>query len=185
MLMPVSKMTVVVALGLVVQVAAAVMPAPMKGKAPELAGKEKEWINAPGGPLHLKDRQGMVTIVHFWTFGCINCKRNLPIYDRWAKRFAGRPVEIIGIHTPEFPVEAVAKNVERKVLEFGITYPVLLDPDQVNWRRWNQQFWPAVYLIDKKGMVRYRWDGEMNYGNLDGERKMTSLIETLLREEDR
>ena len=79
---------------------APVMPAPMRGKAPELAGKEKEWINAPGGPLQLKDRKGMVTIVHFWTFGGINCKRNWPIYDRWAKIIAGLPVDIIVIQTP-------------------------------------------------------------------------------------
>lgn len=182
MLMRESKLvTVAAGFLLSVQAFAAVLPISMKGKAPELSGKTKDWINAD--PIQLKDRQGMVTIIHFWTFGCINCKRNLPIYDRWAKKFAGTQVEIVGIHTPEFPAEAIPKNVEQKVKEFGITYPVLLDPDQVNWRRWSQQFWPAVYLIDKKGMVRYRWDGEMNYGNLDGERKMTSLIESLLKEE--
>ncbi|MBI3208518.1 MAG: redoxin domain-containing protein [Candidatus Solibacter usitatus] len=149
-------------------------------KAPELEGKD--WLNAPGGPLHLRDRAGLVTVVHFWTYMCINCKRNLPIYGRWHTRFAAQQVEVIGIHSPEFPAEAIAKNVEKRAKEFGIVYPVLLDPALKNWNRWNQQVWPCVYLIGRNGKVRYRWDGEMNYGQLDGERKMTALIEELLAE---
>ncbi|MDX1978972.1 MAG: hypothetical protein SFV51_01790 [Bryobacteraceae bacterium] len=91
-------------------------------------------------------------------------------------------VAVVGIHTPEFDHEAQPANVARRVKEFGIAYPVLPDPDQLNCRRWKQQFWPAVYLVDRKGMIRYRWDGEMNFSNLDGERKMTKLIEQLLQE---
>lgn len=155
-------------------------PARMDQKAPELNGKQ--WLNSPPGPLQLKDRKGLVTIVHFWTYGCINCKRNLPIYQRWHQRFAASQVAVIGIHTPEFDAEAVPANVANHTRLLHIDYPVLLDPGLVNWRRWNQQFWPTVYLIDRKGRIRYRWEGEMNYANLDGERKMTTLIEQLLEE---
>ena len=154
----------------------------MRRRAPDFSGRAGDWLNRES-PMLWRERAGGVTIVHFWTFGCINCRRNLPVYTRWQKRFSGLGVELAGIHTPEFPHEAEAENVRRKVLEFAISYPVLLDPAQVNWRRWNQQFWPAIYLVDKKGGVRYRWDGELNYANLNGERRMNSLIEALLAEQ--
>lgn len=154
-------------------------PIRMDQSAPELDGKG--WINS-SAPVRLKERRGKVTIVHFWTYGCINCKRNLPIYNRWHERFAPRDVAVIGVHTPEFDHEANPSNVAERTRSFHIEYPVLPDPGLVNWRRWNQQFWPTVYLVDRRGRIRYRWEGEMNYANLDGERKMTTLIETLLEE---
>jgi thiol-disulfide isomerase/thioredoxin len=156
-------------------------PAQLHLQAPELQGAR--WLNAPNGPISLSARRGLVTVVHFWTYGCINCKHNLPIYARWQQRFAPEHVEIIGIHSPEFEAEAIPDNVAKKAKELGITYPVLLDPSLVNWRKWKQQFWPAVYLVDRKGRIRYRWDGEMNYGQLEGEKIMTALIEQLLREQ--
>jgi len=148
--------------------------------APELTGDS--WLNLPkGSTLSLASRKGKVTIVHFWTFGCINCKRNLPAYDRWWKRFAGNGVVVIGIHTPESEAERDPANVAKKVKELGIAYPVLLDPDRPNWNRWHQRIWPAIYLIDKQGRVRYLWEGELEYQNAGGETKMTRLILELLR----
>ena len=156
-------------------------PHTLNSKAPELVtSKDNAWLNAE--PITLKAREGKVTIVHFWTFDCINCRHNLPSYARWQERFAGRDVAIIGVHTPELPREAVRANVEKKVREYGITYPVLLDPRMTNWNRWNQQFWPCVYIIDKHGKIRYRWDGELNYGGANGEAKLAELIEELLRD---
>jgi len=153
----------------------------MNSKAPELEGSHpKDWINSV--PISLESRSGQVTVIHFWTFGCINCKRNLPIYNRWHERFSKNNVAVIGIHSPEFEYEAVPASVAQKIRELGIRYPVLLDAGLRNWRRWNQQFWPAVYLIDHKGRIRYRWDGEMNYGGQNGERIMTEKIEQLLQE---
>lgn len=157
----------------------AAQPIVLKAKAPEFYGKD--WIN-PHGPVSWKERHGTVTVVHFWTYLCINCRHNLPSYERWRNQFDPKQVEIVGIHSPEFPAEAKASNVERKVHEYGISWPVLLDPDLVNWRRWNQQFWPAVYLVDKKGRIRYRWEGELNYGKLNGERRMAALATELLHE---
>ena len=149
--------------------------------APELTGKV--WLNLPSGKtLSLASRKGKVTILHFWTYGCINCRRNLPAYDRWHKRFASKGVVVIGIHSPETEGERDLANVTRKVKEFGIAYPVLVDSDRANWKRWQQRAWPAVCLIDKQGRVRFGWEGELEYGGAGGEAKMTRFIELLLKE---
>jgi thiol-disulfide isomerase/thioredoxin len=141
------------------------------------------WLNLPkGSQLSLASRKGKVTILHFWTFGCINCKRNLSAYARWQKRFASKGVVVIGVHTPETEGERNLTNVVRKVKELGISYPVLVDAEKQNWRRWEQAVWPAIYLIDKHGRVRYMWEGELEYQGAGGEAKMTRLIEDLLRE---
>jgi thiol-disulfide isomerase/thioredoxin len=158
---------------------AATLPAVLNAAAPELTGKSSEWINA-SAPVTLASRMGKVTIVHFWTFACYNCKNNLPVYQRWYEKYSGRDVALIGIHTPELDVERNPANVRAKVKEFGIEYAVLLDNGYANWRRWNQQFWPCVYLVDRKVRVRARWDGELNYGDLRGEERMGAEIERLL-----
>ncbi len=156
-------------------------PAEGRFQAEELVGSQ--WLNTPGGqPIRLADRRGKVTIVHFWTFGCINCKRNLPIYNRWSKSYAGKQVEVIGVHTPETSTEASIANVRAALPKLGITYPVLIDGEGVNWRVWHQSIWPTIYLIDKHGNVRYRWEGELEYNDQDGTRKMTDLIIALLNE---
>ncbi len=154
---------------------AAAMPAP------ELTGKL--WLNLPSGSaLSLASRKGKVTILHFWTYGCINCRRNLPAYDRWHKRFASKGVLVIGIHSPETEAERNPSNVEKKVKELGIAYPVLVDSERQNWNRWQQRAWPAICLIDKQGRVRYGWEGELEYRGAGGEAKMTRLVEALLKE---
>jgi len=156
-------------------------PAEGRFQAEELVGST--WLNTTGGqPIQLADRKGKVTIVHFWTFGCINCKRNLPIYNRWAKSYAGKQVEVIGVHTPETKTEADIANVRAALPKLGMTYPVLVDGEGVNWRRWHQNIWPAIYLIDKHGDVRYRWEGELEYNYQNGTRRMSDLINALLNE---
>ncbi len=89
---------------------------------------------------------------------------------------------IIGIHTPETDEEKVSDNVVRRVKKLGITYPILLDQKGANWRRWEQHFWPTVYLIDKNGRVRYRWAGELEFENAGGEEIMASYVQKLLEE---
>jgi thiol-disulfide isomerase/thioredoxin len=149
--------------------------------APELTGKN--WINTPGSaPVHLASRRGKVTIVHFWTYGCINCRHNLPAYARWQKELTGKEVVIIGVHTPETRGEASDARVRAHVKSSGITYPVLVDSDSANWNRWNQHFWPTVYLIDKKCRIRYRWEGELEYDNQHGATKMLQRVNDLLNE---
>jgi thiol-disulfide isomerase/thioredoxin len=150
-------------------------------RAPELVGGP--WLNTEGGaPLQLGSRKGRVTIVEFWTFACGNCKRNLPAYARWSAEFKSDGVEVIGIHTPETEPELVAKNVEREVRRQKIEYPVLLDGDHANWERWHQQYWPAIYVIDKQGRIRYRWEGELEYNDAAGTAKIEALVRQLLAE---
>jgi thiol-disulfide isomerase/thioredoxin len=149
--------------------------------APELVGQD--WLNlTPGTPMSLAARKGKVTVVHFWTFDCINCKHNLPFYNVWRQRFSSQGLEIIGVHTPETEAERNPANVAQRVKELGLTYPVLLDPKSENWRRWQQRVWPTVYLLDKQGRVRYRWEGELEYQGAGGSVRMARLIEELLKE---
>jgi thiol-disulfide isomerase/thioredoxin len=149
--------------------------------APALVGEK--WLNTPEKkPIELKNLKGKVTIVHFWTFGCINCKRNLPAYARWQKRYSKKGVTMIGVHTPETEEEKDFKNVQRAVKKMGITYPVLFDEKNENWLKWQQQYWPTVYILDKRGNVRAYWVGELAWIGADGEDIMSRKIEALLEE---
>ena len=144
-------------------------------RAPELVGKS--WLNTEK-PISLASRRGKVTIVEFWTFGCSNCRANLPIYAKWAKKFAADGVEVIGVHTPEFDHERDPQNVAAKVKELNISYPVLLDGKNENWNRWKQKFWPAIYVLDGEGAVREKWEGELG----QNEAAFTAKIEKLVQE---
>ena len=156
-------------------------PTPLNLAAPEFVGGP--WLNTPGNePISLVGRRGRVNIVHFWTYGCYNCQNNLPVYARWHKQFAGKDVVIVGIHTPETSSERVDANVVRHVKDFKIEYPVLFDQSGTNWGRWQQRYWPTVYLIDRKGKVRFRWIGELNYGGKRGEARMAQLVEDYKKE---
>jgi thiol-disulfide isomerase/thioredoxin len=170
-----------IGVGVAQRLSSAQVPYAMVVPAPELVGGP--WLNTPDNkPIKLADRKGKVTIVEFWTFGCINCQRNLPAYARWHKKYADKGVAIIGVHTPETESEKVWDNVQKKVKELGITYPVLFDLKSENWKNWKQHFWPTVYLIDKKGRVRYGWEGELDWKGAGGEAKMAARIDLLLDE---
>jgi len=148
--------------------------------APLLAGEARDWLNTDGKKLDFQ--KSRVYVVEFWTFGCINCQRNLPSYTRWQKKFTGKNLTIIGIHTPETDAEKKRENVIAQVKKLGITYPVLLDQQATNWHRWEQQLWPTVYLVDKHGRARFRWLGELAWKGARGEEEMAARIEQLLRE---
>lgn len=150
-------------------------------RAPELRGVET-WIN--GGPVSLAQLRGNVVILHFYTFGCINCIRNLPHYVAWQKYFAGRAVRLVGIHRPETQGERVVATVRAKAAETGLTHPIAIDNDSQNWDAWANNVWPAVYLIDRQGFVRYWWYGELNWQGAQGERYMRAKVEELLGEND-
>lgn len=156
-------------------------PTTLDTPAPELVGAT--WANTPNNaPLTLASRKGKVTIVQFWTYGCINCRHNLPAYSKWQKQFGAKDVAIIGVHTPETRGEADEASVRAHIRDYGITYPVLIDSKSVNWKRWSQQYWPTVYLLDRKGNVRYRWEGELEYNGQDGTRKLSRIVDGLLGE---
>jgi thiol-disulfide isomerase/thioredoxin len=148
--------------------------------APLLAGEARDWLNTDGKSLTFQ--KGQVYVVEFWTFGCVNCQRNLPSYARWQKTFAKEKFTIIGIHTPETEAEKKRENVIQQVKKLGITYPVLLDDKMTNWNRWEQRVWPAIYLVDKRGRARFRWLGELEWKDAGGGEKMRACIEKLLRE---
>jgi hypothetical protein len=148
--------------------------------APLLVGRTNDWLNTGAKALTLE--RGRVYVVEFWTFGCINCQRNLAGYERWQRRFAKDRFELIGIHTPETEAEKRRENVVRQVAKLGITYPILLDTEGSNWRQWRQAIWPTVFLVDKRVQVRYRWIGELGWQGARGEELMAGYIERLLRE---
>jgi thiol-disulfide isomerase/thioredoxin len=145
---------------------------------PALTGEASLWLNTEK-PITFE--KGKVYVVHFWTFSCINCKRNLPSYERWYKRF-GKDVTFIGVHTPETESEKKFENVKEAVKKNDIKYPVLFDPKSENWKRWQQQWWPTVYLIDKQGRVRYYWMGELEWQGAGGDGKMRNFLTQLVNE---
>jgi thiol-disulfide isomerase/thioredoxin len=149
-------------------------------KAPELAGIA-QWSNSAG--LTVAGQQGKVLVVHFWAFSCINCKRNLPKYNQWRKDFPESKVQIIGVHTPETADEADLNNVASQVKKLGIKYPVAADNQGATWKAYENQMWPTVYVIDKQGRIRYRWQGELEYKKAGGDRIVRAKIKELLAEE--
>ncbi|EPA91747.1 cytochrome c biogenesis protein DipZ [Pseudomonas umsongensis] len=144
-----------------------------QGAMPSLAGAV-EWINSPA--LTNESLKGKVVLVDFWTFDCINCKHTLPYVKDWAKKYEKDGLVVIGVHTPEYGFERIIDNVRDKVKEYGITYPVAIDNNYAIWRNFDNQYWPAHYLIDAKGQVRYTHFGE---GSYDTQEKM---IQQLLEE---
>jgi cytochrome c biogenesis protein CcdA/thiol-disulfide isomerase/thioredoxin len=152
---------------------------PDLGPAPEFVGNQ-DWFNTPGGePLTLKGLRGRVVLVDFWTYSCINCIRTLPYLTAWDKRYRKDGLTIVGVHTPEFPFEKEAGNVEAAIAENEIRYPVVQDNDQATWNAYANQYWPAEYFIDARGDVRYVHFGEGSYGEKE------AVIRDLLAEAGR
>lgn len=133
---------------------------PNYGKAPEFVGLEN-WINS--NPLTLAELKGKVVMVDFWTYSCINCIRTLPYLETWQKNYADKGLVIIGIHDPEFQFEKDFNNVKKAVADRGLTYPVVQDNEHETWDAYKNQYWPAKYIIDKDGYLRYYHFGEGNY----------------------
>ena len=133
------------------------------GRAPELLGTGR-WWNTPGGrPLTLGSLRGHVVLIDFWTYSCINCLRTLPALRAWDARYRRDGLTIIGMHAPEFPFERDAGNVQRAIERNRLHYPVAQDNDFAVWRAYGNQYWPAKYLIDARGRVRYVHFGEGAY----------------------
>ena len=133
---------------------------PDYGPAPELAGLGN-WFNSE--PLTLQELRGKVVMVDFWTYSCVNCVRTLPYMVDWNAKYAEEGLVILGIHTPEFAFEQDANNVQQAIERFGILYPVAQDNDYGTWRAFNNHYWPAKYLIDAQGHIRYVHFGEGDY----------------------
>lgn len=125
------------------------------------------WINSD--PLTLEQLRGKVVLVDFWTYTCVNCIRTFPYLRLWHSRYADDGLVILGIHTPEFEFEKDYTNVLEAAQENGITWPVALDNDFETWEAYNNRYWPAKYLIDQDGVIRYTHFGEGKYAETEHE----------------
>jgi thiol-disulfide isomerase/thioredoxin len=133
---------------------------PVLGAAPEFTGNQ-DWFNTPGGrPLTLAALRGRVVLVDFWTYSCINCLRTLPYLKGWDAKYRAKGLTIVGVHSPEFPFEKSASNVRAAVAQNGLRYPIVQDNELATWNAYGNQYWPAEYLIDARGRVRFTAFGE-------------------------
>ena len=149
---------------------------PVLGTAPEFTGTQ-QWFNTPGGkPLTLAQLRGKVVLIDFWTYSCINCIRTFPELKALDAKYRSKGLVIVGIHAPEFPFEKSASNVAAAIKRSGLGYPVVQDNNLATWTAYGNQYWPANYLIDAKGQVRYTHFGE------GGESEKEAAVRSLLRE---
>jgi cytochrome c biogenesis protein CcdA/thiol-disulfide isomerase/thioredoxin len=146
------------------------------GPAPEFM-QTQDWFNTPGmKPLSLSSLRGHVVLIDFWTYTCINCIRTLPYLKAWDASYRHDGLTIVGVETPEFAFERDAGNVANAIKQFGLRYPVAQDNEMGTWNAYGNEYWPADYLIDAHGQVRYAAFGEGDYG------KTETAIRALLAE---
>jgi thiol-disulfide isomerase/thioredoxin len=145
---------------------------PIEGRLPPFAGATG-WLNSP--PLTPEALRGRVVLVGFWTYTCVNWRRQLPYLRAWASKYSPGLV-VVGVHTPEFAFEHSADNVRIATGEMGIHYPVATDSDYAVWRAFGNHYWPALYFADTHGRIRHHHFGE------DGYRQSEVVIQDLLTE---
>ena len=119
------------------------------------------WLNSE--PLRLESLRGKVVIVDFWTYSCINCQRTLPYLNNWWEKYKDDGLVIIGVHSPEFEFEKDLDNLKQAIDDFNVEYPVVQDNNFTTWRAYSNRYWPAKYIIDKEGFIRYTHFGEGAY----------------------
>ena len=133
--------------------------------APDFVGIDT-WLNTEK-PLSIKDLKGKVVLVDFWTYTCINCIRTLPFVTSWYDKYKDDGFVIVGVHTPEFAFEHETTNVLNAIKQYAIHYPVAQDNEYATWNNYSNQYWPAEYLIDAKGIVRRTHFGEGEYDQME------------------
>ncbi len=145
---------------------------PNLGRAPNFTGITA-WFNTPGDqPLSLSDLRGKVVLVDFWTYSCINCQRALPHVESWYNDYKSEGLVVVGVSSPEFAFEHVVSNVKSAAGSLGIDYPVAVDDNLATWDAYNNEYWPADYLIDPTGVVRAYNFGEGGYGTMESNIRM-------------
>jgi cytochrome c biogenesis protein CcdA/thiol-disulfide isomerase/thioredoxin len=150
-------------------VRAAAPSLPVLGTPPDFDGIVA-WLDTPGGrPLTIAGLRGRVVLIDFWTYSCINCLRTLPYLKAWDARYRAQGLTIVGVHSPEFAFEHVVANVRHAIAEHGIRYPVAVDSSLRTWDAWQNEYWPAEYLIDRQGRVRAAHAGEGEYAQTEQE----------------
>jgi thiol-disulfide isomerase/thioredoxin len=131
---------------------------------PDLGGAVG-WLNS--GPLKTKALRGKVVLINFWTYTCINSLRPMPYVKSWAAKYKNEGLVVIGVHTPEFSFEHERSNVEWATRTFNISFPVAIDSDYNIWQEFHNEAWPAQYIVDSKGQIRYRHYGEGEYAEME------------------
>ena len=146
---------------------------PVLGEAPEFTGITR-WLNSK--PISVADQVAarQVTLIDFWTYTCINCLRTVPYLRAWNDRYAQKGLTIVGVHAPEFSFEKKTSNVQAAIRRLRLQYPVAQDNEMATWGAWGNQYWPAKYLIDARGRVRYAHFGEGDYA--ETEQAIRSLL---------
>ena len=119
------------------------------------------WLNS--APLTPEGLRGRVVLVDFWTYTCVNWLRTLPYVRAWDARYRSQGLTVIGVHTPEFEFEHSVDNVIAQSRTFGVEYPIAVDSDYGVWRAFGNHFWPAIYLADAQGRIRFHHFGEGEY----------------------
>jgi thiol-disulfide isomerase/thioredoxin len=132
----------------------------------------KGWLNSP--PLAPRDLTGKVVVYDFWTYSCVNCVRTLPYVRAWWDRYQKDGLVVVGVHSPEFDFEKDHANVAQAVARLGVTWPVALDDNHAIWDDFNNQYWPAKWITDRQGRIRYFHPGEGSYAETE------NVIRTLL-----
>lgn len=145
-----------------------------KPYAPEFPGGI--WINSP--PIAMEQLYGKPVLIDFWDYTCINCMRTVPYLTEWHRRYSPHGLTIVGVHAPEFTFAREMGEVKRAMERLGIQYPVVLDNDFAIWQAYANRYWPAVYLVDAEGIIRYYHYGEGNYADTE------AMIQVLLKEVD-
>jgi thiol-disulfide isomerase/thioredoxin len=161
------------AAALICGVAAIAPGAEDEGRLPDLDGAVA-WLNS--APLSGKALRGKVVLVNFWTYSCINSLRELPYIKAWAAKYKDAGLVVIGVHSPEFGFEKDVPNVKTAVSDLRIAFPVPIDSNHSIWQAFHNEYWPAYYVVDAKGRIRYHSFGEGEY------EKSERVIQALLRE---
>lgn len=146
---------------------------PVEGTMPPLAGAV-EWLNSE--PLTAEQLKGKVVLVDFWTFGCINCRNALPYVKEWHRKYKDQGLIVVGVHSPEFAYEKKISNVQKALVDLGISFPVAVDNNFAIWRAFRNNYWPAHYFVDGRGRIRFHHFGEGEY------EKSEQVIQQLLEE---
>jgi len=142
-------------------------------------GKAEEWLNSDGQAV--ERLKGQVVLVDFWTYTCVNWLRTLPYLRAWQDKYRARGFVIVGVHSPEFEFEKNVDNIRQAAQRLRVNYPIAVDSRHAIWRAYENEYWPAVYLIDRKGRVRFHHFGEGNYAGI--EREIQKLLAADARDE--
>jgi len=152
---------------------------PAGPRAPAIEGER--WFNTGRKKLTDSDLRGKVVLVEFWAFDCINCQRTVPAMKKLDSTYTRDQVVIVGVHTPELDEERDPANVQKAIAKLGLSYPIALDPDYRVWNAYKNQYWPALYVIDKRGFIRHTHIGELHQGTATWD-QVLGWIEELRKE---